>query len=159
MKTGCTCWTLATAYSSPAFLYLQLVKSTLKEPVCPICWINSIPNENAGVIFSTEMGLVWVYFSMLSVVGNNLNSCLIFQKISYARECWIVDLIVQPRFPRCLERQISNILIYICNPFSLASVSSSLEPHFLDLSPVFPVALLFSFLSGKLGCKWHHLPL
>lgn len=159
-KTGCTYWPLATAYLSlPSFLYFQVVISTFKEPICPICWINSIPNEQAGVIFSTEIGLFWVYFLMLLVVGHNLNSFLIFQKISYAQECCIVELIIKSMFPRCLERQISDILVYLCNPFCLAFIFSSTELHFLDLSPVFLVALLFSFLSEKLGWKWLCLPL
>lgn len=127
----------------PSCTYLHMVESTCKEPICPICWINSIPNVHVGVVFSTEMGLV--YFLVLLVVGPNLDLCLIFQRTSYAQECWIVELIIKSRFPRCLERKISDILIHLCNPFCLAFVSSSLEQNFLDLSPVFLVALLVSF--------------
>lgn len=97
------------------------------------------------------------------MVGLNLNSCFMFQKTSYGQKCWIVELIIKSRFPRCLERQISDIIIYLCIevytfinnyvylfPFCLAFVSSSLKQHFLDLFPVFLVALLFSFLPEKL---------
>jgi len=80
VQTGRTSWSLATACSLTTCLYLYMIISTCKGPVCLICWINHVAKEHLGVTFSTEMGLAWVYLLMKLVVWSKLDSCLISVK-------------------------------------------------------------------------------